>query len=42
VLAWPGEPTAPGAWPWDVTPEGARAFANTVDDLAARAGGPTR
>jgi urea carboxylase-associated protein 2 len=42
VLAWPGEPTAPGAWPWDVTPEGARAFANTVDDLAARAEGPTR
>jgi urea carboxylase-associated protein 2 len=42
VLAWPGQPTAPGAWPWDVTPEGARAFANTADDRVARAGGRRR
>ncbi|MFD5316597.1 urea amidolyase associated protein UAAP1 [Streptomyces sp. NPDC127098] len=36
VLAWSDRPTAPGAPLWDATPEGRRAFLNTVDHLTAR------
>jgi len=36
VLAWRGEPTAETDELWDATPEGRRAFVNTVTDLAAR------
>ncbi|MFI6898504.1 urea amidolyase associated protein UAAP1 [Streptomyces sp. NPDC050256] len=36
VLAWRARPTAPGDALWDATPEGRRAFLNTVDFLTAR------
>ncbi|MFI9207849.1 urea amidolyase associated protein UAAP1 [Streptomyces sp. NPDC053253] len=36
VLAYRGRPTAPGDPLWDATPEGRRAFLNTVDHLTAR------
>jgi uncharacterized protein len=36
VLAWRARPTAPGDPLWDATPEGRRAFANTLDHLTAR------
>ncbi|RZB13328.1 urea carboxylase-associated family protein [Streptomyces sp. F001] len=36
VLAWRAVPTAPGDPVWEATPEGRRAFLNTVDFLAAR------
>lgn len=36
VLAWRGEPTAPGDPLWDATPEGRRAFLNTAEFCAAR------
>jgi urea carboxylase-associated protein 2 len=36
ILAWTGEPTGPGDVLWTSTPERARAFLNTADDLAAR------
>jgi urea carboxylase-associated protein 2 len=39
VLAWTGEPTAPGAWPATASPEAERAFANNGEALAA--GGPS-
>ncbi|MEW5630234.1 urea amidolyase associated protein UAAP1 [Streptomyces hydrogenans] len=36
VLAYRARPTAPGDPLWDATPEGRRAFLNTVDHLTAR------
>lgn len=36
VLAWRARPTAPGDGLWDATPEGRRAFLNTLDFLTAR------
>ncbi|MFJ3097768.1 urea amidolyase associated protein UAAP1 [Streptomyces hydrogenans] len=36
VLAYRSRPTAPGDALWDATPEGRRAFLNTVDHLTAR------
>ncbi|MEU3607659.1 urea amidolyase associated protein UAAP1 [Streptomyces sp. NPDC035033] len=36
VVAYRSRPTAPGDALWDVTPEGRRAFLNTVDHLTAR------
>ena len=36
VLAWSGEPTDPDQWPATASPEAGRAFANNVEDLAAR------
>ncbi|MER7574934.1 urea amidolyase associated protein UAAP1 [Streptomyces sp. NPDC126514] len=36
VLAYRGEPTAPGDPVWDATPEGRRAFLNTAGHLTAR------
>ena len=36
VLAWRGEPTAETDPLWDATPEGRRAFLNTLDFLTAR------
>jgi urea carboxylase-associated protein 2 len=36
VLAWRGEPTAPGDPLWDATPESERAFLNTADYATAR------
>lgn len=36
VLAWRARPTAPGDPLWDATPEGHRAFLNTLDHLTAR------
>ncbi|MFJ5830681.1 urea amidolyase associated protein UAAP1 [Streptomyces sp. NPDC093089] len=36
VLAYRARPTAPGDSLWDATPEGRRAFLNTVDHLTAR------
>ncbi|WP_326648733.1 MULTISPECIES: urea amidolyase associated protein UAAP1 [unclassified Streptomyces] len=36
VLAWRAAPTAPGDPLWEATPEGRRAFANTIDFLASR------
>ncbi|MFE4959805.1 DUF1989 domain-containing protein, partial [Streptomyces sp. NPDC056653] len=36
VLAWRARPTASGDPLWDATPEGRRAFLNTLDFLAAR------
>ncbi|MFG2601225.1 urea amidolyase associated protein UAAP1 [Streptomyces sp. NPDC048462] len=36
VLAWRARPTAPGDPLWDATPEGHRAFLNTLDFLSAR------
>ncbi|WP_392669184.1 urea amidolyase associated protein UAAP1 [Streptomyces sp. LN785] len=36
VLAWRARPTAPGDAAWDATPEGHRAFLNTLDFLTAR------
>jgi urea carboxylase-associated protein 2 len=36
VLAWRGAPTAPGDPLWDATPEGGRAYLNTMDYADAR------
>jgi len=36
VLAWPGTPTAVGAWPATLGPEAERAYRNNEEDLAAR------
>ena len=36
VLAWRGEPTTPDDPLWDATPEGRRAYVNTLADLTAR------
>ena len=36
VLAWPGPPTSPTAWPATTSPEASRAFLNNEEDLAAR------
>jgi len=36
VLAWPGAPTAVGAWPATLGPEAERAYRNNEEDLAAR------
>ncbi|MET7496027.1 urea amidolyase associated protein UAAP1 [Streptomyces sp900116325] len=36
VLAWRARPTAPGDQLWGATPEGRRAFLNTLDFLTAR------
>jgi urea carboxylase-associated protein 2 len=42
VLAWTGEPSGPQDAHWSATPEGERAFLNTVEDRAARHGGMGR
>lgn len=36
VLAWRARPAAPGDALWDATPEGRRAFLNTLGFLTAR------